>query len=773
MRESPLLAVCPSHVAAGCPLPICSVRIEKSCPLPDSPYAAAALSDTTGTPQAGKARRIADELLRDLQSHQNKLLEGARMPDAKDTGLRQINGWANLILDTVPEAALVFDQLGMAIHANAAAHALFGYPSGAMQGLSVEALIPERLRTIHAGHRIQFMARPQSRPMGEGRELIGRRADGKEFLAEIGIGTMSKDGQSFAVVTVVDISVRRRAEDELRIAAIAFESQSGMIVTDAQTNILRVNPAFTRLTGYSAEEVVGRTPRLLSSGRHSPEFYSRMWATIAAKGQWQGQIWNRHKNGRIFSEWLTITAVLDVHGTTTHYVSTFSEITESAEAEAVVHRLAYYDALTQLPNRRLLHDRIGQALVAISRNGLYGAILLVDLDGFMAMNNSHGHDSGDQLLIEVTRRLLLTIRDSDTVARLDGDQFVVVLEELDSDAEAAATLAKQVGEKLGVAISQPLHINGNELQCGASIGISLFHMNDAVELQLKHATLAMYQAKTAGRNTLRFFDPEIQARIDDRSALLADLHQALDNQQLRLQYQPQFATGGRIIGAETLLYWAHPQRGSIPPDVFIPLAEESGLIMSIGYWVLKIACAQLRAWSEDEFAMELTLAVNVSPRQFADPDFVHQVKSALASSGANPERLKLELTESLALDNIEDTIEKMLLLKALGITFSMDDFGTGYSSLAYLTRLPLDELKIDRSFVFNLPENTTDGIIARTIITMGRSLELKVVAEGVETEQQHAFLERHGCHAYQGFLYCKPLQQARFAEFLAASRAMQ
>lgn len=771
MPRSPLLAACAEEVAVTCPLHVCAVRIGKPCPLPDSPHTPKATRADSHKHHPGAPGQIAPRVVRELHERQTRLRTSNRSADSPGIPPGLGSSWANLILDTVPEATLVFDECGQVIHANAGAHGVFRYPVGELLGLSVEALIPERLRTRHADLRAQFMAQPQSRPMGEGRELLARRADGSEFPAEIGIGTMLAGTQTFIVVSIVDISKRRRAEDELRIAAIAFESQSGMIITDAGTNILRVNPAFTRLTGYSPQEAVGKTPRLLSSGRHSPEFYRQMWAMIAEKGQWQGQIWNRHKNGRIFSEWLTITAVLDADKRATHYVSTFSEITESAEAEAKIHRLAYYDALTQLPNRRLLHDRIGQALVAVSRNGLYGAILLIDLDGFMALNDRNGHDSGDQLLLEVARRLLLTVRDSDTVSRLDGDQFVVVLEELSSDEEEAATLAKQVGGKLGAAISEPCLINGIDFQCTASIGVSLFHTQDTVEQLLKHANLAMYQAKAAGRNGLRFFDPVLQARIDDRSALIADLHQALAEQQLQLHYQPQFDAEGRIVGAETLLCWTHPRRGPVAPDVFIPLAEESGLIMSIGYWVLESACAQLKAWAANENARELMLAVNVSPRQFADPAFAEQVRSVLAASGANPARLKLELTESLALDNIEDTIEKMHLLKALGITFSMDDFGTGYSSLAYLTQLPLDELKIDRSFVMNLPDNATDGIIARTIITMGRGLALKVVAEGVETERQRAFLEFHGCHAYQGYLYSRPLPQFRFEEFLAASCA--
>jgi len=739
--------------------------------LPTSPDSAIRPHGPFAGHQASEVRNIAEELLHDLRIHQCEMPMESSQSGTASARRRRGDAWANRILDTVPEVMLVVDEQGMVIRANAEAHAVFGYPAGALSGLTVEALVPDPLRSGHADHRAQFFANPDCRPMGEGRVLTGRRADGSEFPAEIAIGTMRMDQQACAVVCVVDISTRRRAEEELRIAATAFESQSGMIVADAQGTILRVNPAFTRLTGYSAEEAVGKTPRILSSGRHPPEFYRQMWTAIIEKGQWQGQIWNRHKDGRIFSEWLTITAVVDANGRTTHYVSSFSEITASVEAEARIHRLAYYDALTQLPNRRLLHDRIGQALVAISRNGLYGAVLLVDLDGFMAINDSHGHDSGDQILIEVTRRLLLTVRDSDTVSRLVGDQFVVVLEELGGEAEEAAALAKQVGEKLGAAISQPCHINGNEVQCTASIGVSLFHMQDTVEQLLKHANFAMYQAKAAGHNALRFFDPVMQARTDDRSALISDLHMALTNRQLQLHFQPQFDAGGRVIGAETLLCWIHPQRGSIAPDVFIPLAEESGLIMSIGYWVLESACAQLKAWAANDNARELILAVNVSPRQFADPDFARQVISVLDASGANPQRLKLELTESLALDNIKDTIEKMQLLKALGVTFSMDDFGTGYSSLAYLTQLPLDELKIDRSFVLNLPDSSTDGIIARTIITMGISLELKVVAEGVETEQQREFLERHGCHAYQGYLYSKPLPQGCFEEFLAAGAA--
>jgi diguanylate cyclase (GGDEF)-like protein/PAS domain S-box-containing protein len=714
--------------------------------------------------------RSAGELMQQLQMRQIELeIENDALRESV-AALRQSDGWTELILDSVAEAMLVVDAQGRVVRANRGAHETFGYPAGSMPGLGVEALVPERFRTGHAELMARFMELPEPRPMGQGKELSGLRRDGGEFPCEMGLAPMCTGERRFVVVSVVDISARKRAEEDSHIAAIAFESQAGMMVTDPHGVIVRVNRAFTRLTGYSAEEAAGRTPSLLSSGRHTPEFYAEMWATINARGHWQGRIWNRRKDGHVFAEWLSITAVNSADGDVTHYVSTFSDITESAEAEAQIHRLAHYDVLTGLPNRLLLQDRMGQALASASRSGLHGAILFLDLDNFKTVNDTRGHDTGDRLLVEVTRRLRLAVRESDTVARLGGDEFVVILEELGDTTGEAAALATQIGQKLCASISQPCHVDGHELHCTASIGIGLFTARDTVEELLKHADLAMYHAKSAGRNTLRFFDPAMQARLDERSALEAELRKAIQHGQLQLYYQAQIDASNRVLGAETLLRWLHPQRGPIAPGDFIPLAEESGLILPIGRWVLETACAQLAAWSVDERARELVLAVNVSARQFHQPDFVEQVTEALRLSGADPRRLKLELTESMVLDNVEDTIEKMQRLKALGISFSMDDFGTGYSSLSYLTRLPLDQIKIDRSFVLNLPSDTNDGIIARTIITMGRSLALEVIAEGVETTGQREFLERHGCHAYQGYLYGKPLPVADFETLLATGR---
>lgn len=562
------------------------------------------------------------------------------------------------------------------------------------------------------------------------------------------------------------VTERKQAEDELRIAAVAFSSQNGMVITDPRGVILRVNPSFTRLTGYPAAEAIGQTPAVLKSGRHDQLFYQRMWHSLLEKGYWQGEIWNKRKNGQVYAEMLTITAIITPDGTITHYVASFTDITKDKQAEAEIHRLAYYDALTSLPNRRLLQDRLGQALAGAARNGLFGAVFFIDLDNFKALNDTRGHDVGDLLLIEVAQRLRSRVREGDTVARLGGDEFVVLLDGLSADANEAATLAKQVGDKLREALDHPCRVDGHDYRGKLSAGVCLFSKQDTVEELFKRADLALYQAKNAGRDRLRFFDPAMQAAMELRSSLEADLHQALELDQLRLYYQPQVDAAGRVIGAEALLRWLHPQRGLVSPNDFIPLAESSGLILPIGLWTLDATCSLLKTWENDAHTRSLQIAVNVSARQFRQPDFVAQVQGSLDTSGANPARLKLELTESVVLTNVDDTIDKMVAIKRLGVSFSLDDFGTGYSSLSYLAQLPLDQLKIDQSFVRNLPGARKDETIARTVITMGRELEMNVIAEGVETEAQRQFLETHGCHAFQGFLFSRPLPPEELALFL-------
>lgn len=564
---------------------------------------------------------------------------------------------------------------------------------------------------------------------------------------------------------VFDATERKRAEEGLRIAATAFESQEGMFITDDRGLILRVNQAFTEITGYPAEEAIGQTPRLLSSGRHDAAFYGAMHDSIRRTGKWHGEIWNRRKNGEIFPEWLTITAVKDSTGKLTHHVSTLTDITQRKAADDQIKHLAFYDPLTRLPNRRLLIDRLQQGLAVSTRSGREGALLFLDLDNFKILNDTLGHHKGDLLLQQVAQRLSGCVREGDTVARLGGDEFVVMLEDLSEDASEAATQAEAVGEKILTALNQPYDLAGQEYHNTPSIGITLFvdHQNSSDEL-MKRADLAMYQAKAAGRNTLRFFDPEMQAAVTARAGLEKDLREDLRDGQLRLYYQAQVDGDGILTGAEALVRWQHPLRGLVSPAAFIPLAEESGQILPLGHWVLETACRQLANWAAAAATDHLSIAVNVSARQLHQADFVDQVLAVLAETGANPQRLKLELTESLLLDNIESIIQKMGELKAHGVCFSLDDFGTGYSSLSYLKRLPLDQLKIDQSFVHDILTDANDAAIARTIVALAQSLGLSVIAEGVETAEQRDFLSSQGCHAYQGYFFGQPLTLADFEQ---------
>ena len=563
-----------------------------------------------------------------------------------------------------------------------------------------------------------------------------------------------------------DITERRRAEAELRIAAIAFESQEGMFVTDATSKILRVNQAFTAITGYTSDEAVGQTPSLINSGRHEAAFFVEMKDTITRTGRWQGEVWNRRKNGDIHPEWLSITAVKDAQDRVTHFVSTLTDITARKAADDKIRHLAYYDALTGLPNRRLLLDRLEKTLAATARHEREGALLFVDLDRFKQVNDTLGHDMGDLLLQQVARRLQSCVREGDTVARLGGDEFVVMLEDLSATPAEAASQAKAAGEKMLEALNQPYRLGLQEHTSTLSIGVTLFsHQHGSVDELLKRADLAMFQAKSAGRNTLRFFDPVMQAAVTARAALERDLGVAVRDNQFLLHYQAQVSSGHQLLGAEVLVRWQHPRLGLVSPAEFIPLAEETGLILPMGHWVLQTACQQLVVWAATPRTEHLTLAVNVSARQFNQPDFVAQVLLVLQQTGANPQRLKLELTESMLVSNVEDIITKMTVLKTHQVSFSLDDFGTGYSSLSYLKRLPLSQLKIDQGFVRDILNDVNDAAIAGMVIALGQSMGLSVIAEGVETPAQRDFLAAQGCHAYQGYLFSKPLPLAAFEAF--------
>jgi diguanylate cyclase (GGDEF)-like protein/hemerythrin-like metal-binding protein/PAS domain S-box-containing protein len=573
-----------------------------------------------------------------------------------------------------------------------------------------------------------------------------------------------------------EVTKSKQAEQLLRIAATAFEAQEGIVITDVDGTVLRVNQAFTRITGYEAADVIGQTPKILNSGRQDLGFYQHMWTTIQSAGTWQGEIWNRRKSGEVYPEWLSITAVKNEDGVTTHYVGAFSDITTRKAAEDEVRQLAFYDSLTGLPNRKLMHDRLNQAIASSTRHNCHGALMLIDLDNFKSINDTLGHAAGDALLIEASRRLLASVRMVDTVARLGGDEFVVIIGELNAGDEAASQ-ARLVAEKILAALEQPFTLesrleNGQVSlsvhHCPASVGITLFRdaSEDADEL-LKQADTAMYQAKQGGRNTLRFYDPEMHEAVKLRASLEADLRKAIVEEQFSLYYQPQIQLeSGAVVGAEALLRWHHPERGLVSPADFIPVAEESGLILPLGHWVVQQACIQLAAWAQDAVTSHLCLSVNVSAKQFSLPTFVEEVLALIDFYQVAPGRLQIELTESLLLDNAEDVVAKMQLLKERGVGFSLDDFGTGYSSLAYLKRLPLDELKIDQSFVRDILCDTNDAAIARTIIALADSLGLDIIAEGVEQHEQATFLADHGCGHCQGYLYSRPLPLAAFTDFL-------
>ncbi|MFA6922440.1 MAG: EAL domain-containing protein [Gallionella sp.] len=591
---------------------------------------------------------------------------------------------------------------------------------------------------------------------------------GYEFLKEMFLGGELTRWQSHAMTVVVTASIaviasffmRRwvlKVDESLRVAATVFEAQEGMLVTDHKGTIIRVNRTFTSITGYSAKEVVGRNPNMLSSGRHDEGFYRLMWDSLKSTGSWEGEVWNRRKSGEIYPEYLAITTVKDQGDVITNYVATFTDISVTKAAVDEVKHLAFYDSLTGLPNRRLLMDRLSQAFASSARSKTGGALLFIDLDNFKNLNDTLGHDKGDMLLQQVARRLESCVREGDTVARLGGDEFVVMLEDLNEDPLDAAAQTETVGEKILDKLNAPYQLASNEHHSTPSIGAVIFNNHDqSREELLKQADIAMYQAKKAGRNTLRFFDSKMQDSINARATLERELRAALEGRQFHLHYQIQVGSSHEPLGAEALIRWMHPERGLVPPLQFIPLAEETGLILPIGLWVLHTACAQLNIWRNDPLTSHLVLAVNVSARQFRQADFVMQVQTAVQRHGIDATRLKLELTESLLLESIEDTILTMNALKTIGVRLSLDDFGTGYSSLQYLKRLPLDQLKIDQSFVRDIVTDSSDRAIVRTIIAMASSLNMSVIAEGVETEEQRRLLFSKGCRHYQGYLFGKP-----------------
>jgi diguanylate cyclase (GGDEF)-like protein/PAS domain S-box-containing protein len=555
----------------------------------------------------------------------------------------------------------------------------------------------------------------------------------------------------------------RQRTAHLKLAKSVFDHTSeGVVIGDEDGKILSVNPAFTAITGYTAEEAVGQSTRLLKSDRHDVEFYRRMWADLHEFSHWQGEIWNRRKSGEAYLEWLAINKVTADDDSGACYVAVFNDITELQRKDERIRHLAYHDALTGLPNRTLLIDRLQHAIARARRESSRLALMFIDLDRFKIINDTQGHEIGDLLLIEVAKRFKDKLRATDTVARMGGDEFLVLLENVSSESMAADIAADLIRTA-----SEEIEIAGNRVRVGASVGIVL-SPDDGIEASelMKHADTAMYAAKTAGRNTFRFFRSEMTEAATRRHETETELRHAIEHDQLELHYQPKVClSSGQVLGVEALLRWRHPERGLVPPDEFIPIAEETDLILSLGKWVLHEACDQIVDWKLR--GLDLQVAVNLSARQLQRGDLVEQVRSLAACRRIAPHALQLEVTESVVMTHPEQACRQLQQLREMGMSIAMDDFGTGYSSLSHLRQLPIDILKIDRSFVMDADRDEEDATLVRSILALAKALNLVTVAEGVENKAQAALLRQAGCDFGQGYLFSRPLPADQLENWLA------
>ncbi len=664
-------------------------------------------------------------------------------------------------LQAVPDLMLEIDAQGHLLQLHSQASHPLQQPWPDCIGQPITALLPPEasaamLAALHDAHTTGH---------SRGREYPLQRTDRSTRWFELS-GALKAgnplDPVSHVILLARDITTRKRAEEQLKLAAHFFEGGSeGFVITDAQQKIIKVNRAFTQITGYSVEEMLGKSPAALSSGRHPRSFYRQMWQQINATGQWQGEVWNRRKNGEVYPEWLSITRVPDAQGQTAYYLAIFSDTSQRKEQEARIRYLAYYDPLTGLANRSLLKDRAQHDLAQCKRHQSPLSLLFIDLDHFKQINDSLGHQVGDALLKQVGERLSQHVREQDTVARMGGDEFVTVLPE--TDAEGAALVARNFLERL----SQPYQVGTHELTVTPSIGIALYP-NDGPDFDTLYrcADTAMYRAKQNGRSSFSFFTTEMQAQSVRRLQVENALRRALERDQLWLQYQPQMSLcDNRLVGVEVLLRWNHPEWGPVSPAEFIPVAESSRQILAIGEWVLRTATTQAKAW-QDQGLPPLIVAINLSAVQFRQPELPDLVGTILHDSGLAPEWLELELTESVAMHDPEGAIATMAQLHGRGIRMSVDDFGTGYSSLNYLKRFQIYKLKIDQSFIRDVTRSPEDARIVEAIVHMAESMGLITIAEGVETPEQLEFLRRHGCREVQGYHLSRPLSAADFETFV-------
>ena len=670
----------------------------------------------------------------------------------------------NSVLGESGDATWISDAHGQFIYLNPIATRLTGYSAEELGKLNIANLIDEE----YEDELEQYLALSRHAHFSR-REWVLKHKSGLKIQVELTTGHLPGERIIFMAR---DLTEKLKNESERFNLYQAVEQSPGYIViTSAKAEIEYVNAAFLKKTGYTRQEVLGNNPRMIKSGRTPPAIYLDLWRTIESGQDWQGEISNLSKSGEEFVQMMRISPIRASDGKVCNYIAIGEDITEHKKDEARIYELAYFDQLTGLPNRTLLLDRLNQVIAGSERSGIYGALLFIDLDHFKNINDTLGHQKGDLILQQVAQSLKQRMREGDTVARFGGDEFVVLLTGLGTEDALAASNAKTAALKILDSLNQTFRLGETVHHNTASIGVALFngHCSSTTEL-LKQADLAMYKSKKAGRNTIRFFDPSMESSMKLQATLIEDLRTAIRDQQFVLHYQGQFTGDSRLTGAEVLVRWQHPLKGMLSPALFIPFAEESGQILAIGHWVLEKACEQLALWAKDARYEHLTLAVNVSALQFRQMDFIDTVLSTIDRSRANPRRLKLELTESMLIENVDDIIHKMLTLKLIGIGFSLDDFGTGYSSLSFLKRLPLDQLKIDQSFIRDVHSDPNGAAIAGTIVALGKSLGMHVIAEGVETNEEREFLHSAGCHSFQGYLFSRPLALREF-ETMAATLA--
>ncbi len=661
-----------------------------------------------------------------------RFLRTRRLSNERQVLLEQREEELRLIYDTSWAALFLIDHAGVIAHANRRMAEMFGCTLNQLIGSKYLCHVDESERAESREKLLELFSRGGA---VDASDRLYVRNDGTTFTGHlIGQATVSSEGEIGIVGSIIDISERIKTEQDMLLYANVIEgTQEGILITDKNSAIIGVNSAFCKITGYARTELLGQNPRLLKSGRHDRAFYEQMYNCLTEKGHWRGEIWNRRKNGDVYPEWLTMSCLRDNSGNVTNYVATFIDITHIKESEAKLEHLAYYDPLTGLPNRSLLASRLQRALARARRDGARGAVLFVDLDHFKNVNDSMGHSMGDELLRMAAARLTSRLRETDTLARMGGDEFIVILEQL-KEPEQAAAVAQSLIDELG----QPfVFYSGQEFYLGASIGISIFPDDGCdVDLTVRNADAAMYQAKAAGRNTYRFYTGALTRAANIRVQLEVALRHALEQDEFVLHYQPLVDMNDlRITGVEALLRWQRPGESLVMPNSFIPVAEEAGLIVPLGASVLRKACRQMRAWLDQGVAME-TMAVNISAHQLRQSEISQTVEDALRQAGLPARYLELEITET-SLVAVGEAVESRLSdLKELGVHISIDDFGTGYSCLSYLKRLPIDKLKVDRSFVCDMAGNNTDLQIVRSIIALAKNLRLEVLAEGIETDTE-------------------------------------